>query len=94
MDPLFATALHAVTVEVEGAAVIVDLREGTSLALNGAAAVIWRGLVRGRSPAQIARELVAGFGIDEKRAQSDVAAFLATLAARGLVRAELLEGAA
>lgn len=94
MDPLFATALHAVTVEVEGAAVIVDLREGTSVALNGAAALIWRGLVRGRSPAQVAGELVVAFGIDEQRARSDVAAFVATLTARGLVREGLLEALA
>jgi len=91
MDTLFATALHAVTVEVDGAPVIVDLREGTSVALNGAAAAIWRGLVRGRSPAQVARELAAGFGIDEQRAEADVAAFLSTLAARGLVREGLLD---
>ena len=91
MDPLFATALHALTVEIEGAPFIVDLQEGTSVALNGAAAAIWRGLVRGRSPAQIARGLAAGCGFDEQRAQADVAAFLSTLAVRGLVREGLLE---
>jgi len=36
MDPLFATALHAVTVEVEveGEPVIVDLREDTSVGID------------------------------------------------------------
>jgi len=89
--PLFATALHAVTVEVEGATFIVDLRRGTSVALNGAAVFIWRGLVRGQSPTQIARALAATFGIDEPRAQADVSAFLATLAGQGLIDESLLE---
>lgn len=91
MDPLFATALHAVTVEVGGTTFVVDLREGTSVAFNGAAAAIWRGLVRGRSPGGIAADLASSFAVDEARARTDVAAFLSTLAARGLVRAGLLD---
>jgi hypothetical protein len=90
MDRLFATALYAVTVEADGALFIVDLRDGTSVALNGAAAEIWRGLVVGRPPAQIAVDLAARFGIDEKRAQGDVAAFLSTLVARGFVHERAL----
>ena len=86
-----ATALHAVTVEVMGEPVIVDLREGTSIALNGTAAAIWRGLVRGQAPTQIARDLAAAFGIEEQRARADVAAFLSTLARRGLVGEGLLD---
>jgi len=91
MDLSFATPLHAVTVEVAGAAYIVDLRAGTSVALNRAAALIWRGLVAGQTPAQVARELAAGFAIDEPRARADVAAFLSTLVARGLVPPALAE---
>lgn len=89
MDRLFATALHAVTVEVKGEPFIIDLRQGTSVALNGAAVTIWRGIARGRSPAEISRELVAAFGIDDRRAQADVTAFLSVLTSRGLVREEL-----
>jgi len=88
-DRLFGTALHALTVQVEGALFVVDLRDGGCFELNGAAAVIWRGLVGGRPPAEISRELAARFGIDEPRAQADVAAFVSGLAARGLVREDL-----
>jgi len=85
MDELFATALHALTVDVEGGPVIVDLRDGTSVALNDVAAAIWRGVVRGEPAADVSRELASRFAIDEQRASADVAAFLSTLAARGLV---------
>ena len=92
MAPAFATALHALTVEVEGSVFVVDLRDGTSVALNGAAATIWRGLVRLQPPQQIAAALAAAFGIDERRAHADVSAFLATLIERGLV--DMRDGAA
>jgi hypothetical protein len=91
IDPLFATALHALTVEVEGALYIVDLREGTCFGLNGTAASIWRGLVDGRSPADVARELAAGFRVDQARARADVAALISALVARGLVMDGVLD---
>jgi hypothetical protein len=49
------------------------------LRLNAAGAEIWRGLARGRTPAQIAAELAAAGGVSEDEALRDVEAFAAQL---------------
>ncbi len=85
MTPGFATAIHAIGVELDGAVVVVDMRDGGCLALNPAAARIWRGLERELGPDEIASDLASHFGIDAARAAADVASLVAGLKARGLL---------
>lgn len=62
--------------------VIFDRGRGTYHALNGSASAIWRALADGGSADDIAGRLNARFAADTS---SDVAAFLATALAAGLI---------
>ena len=59
------------------------------LAANATGARIWQLIEHQRTPGEIARQLAAEYGISEERAAADVAAFVAALAARGLVSCEV-----
>ena len=65
--------------------VLLDVQGGMLLASNPVGARIWELIEQQRTRVEIAGQLVADYGISFQRAESDLAAFLADLAARGLV---------
>jgi PqqD family protein of HPr-rel-A system len=65
--------------------VIFDSVSGSYHALNGSAAAIWRALGEGRSAAAIADLLAARFDADRDVIAADVAAFLSSALAAGLI---------
>lgn len=68
--------------------VLLDVRGGVVLASNTVGARIWQLLENGATVAGAAGKLVEEYGIAHERANGDVAAFVATLVARGLVTRE------
>lgn len=71
--------------EVDGEVVILDLSSSKYLALNGPAALMWKRLAVGASPAELAELLLQTYEVDAARAGSDARAFLADCTERGLV---------
>ncbi|HSB85445.1 MAG TPA: PqqD family protein [Ilumatobacteraceae bacterium] len=65
--------------------VVLDLRGSVYLKLNGSGRVLWECLAEPRSDSQLVTVLIETYGIDEKRAASDVAAFVEELRRRELV---------
>lgn len=65
--------------------VILDLEGSVYLKLNGSARVLWERLAESASEAELATALVQRFGIDEARANADVAAFIGELRRRDLL---------
>lgn len=65
--------------------VLLDVAGGLLLASNPIGARVWELLEEQRSRAEIAGHLAADYDISFERAERDVAAFIADLAARGLV---------
>jgi len=68
--------------------VLLDVNGGMLLASNPIGARIWELIQQQRSRDEIAGELAADYDVPLERASSDVAAFVADLAARGLVSEE------
>jgi hypothetical protein len=65
--------------------ILLDERGGLVLASNPVGALIWE-LIEQRSTSDaIVRRLVDEYGVSDERAAADVAAFVAALAARGLI---------
>jgi hypothetical protein len=65
--------------------VLLDVQGGMLLASNPIGARVWELLEQQRSRIEIASHLVTDYNISFERAERDVAAFIADLAARGLV---------
>ncbi len=65
--------------------VLLDVQGGMLLASNPIGARVWQLLEEQRSRLDIAQHLAADYDISFERAEHDVAAFIADLAARGLV---------
>jgi hypothetical protein len=71
--------------EIEGAIVVLDLRSGGYLSVNGSGRRLWPLLVGGATADQLADALQQAYGIAAADAQRDVAAFLDMLSSRGLL---------
>jgi len=71
--------------EVGGEVVALDLASSRYLAVNESGAALWPLLAQGSTRPALAAHLQATFGVDAERATADVDAFLADLAARGLL---------
>jgi hypothetical protein len=65
--------------------VVLDLDGSVYLKLNGTGRVLWEALAESRTEGELTAELVERYGIDESRAATDVAGFLADLRARRLL---------
>jgi hypothetical protein len=65
--------------------VVVDLSGGQYFGLDEIGAVVWDGLVEGRSPEEIAASLLSAYEVDESGAREDVMRFVQELADAGLV---------
>lgn len=71
--------------EIDAEVVAVDISTSTYLSANPAGAILWQMLATGATRAALADRLVETFGIDRERAEADVAAFVDSLATRGLL---------
>ena len=65
--------------------VVLDLKGSVYLKLNGSGRVLWESLAEPRTDSELAAALVDKFGIDDKRAAADVAAFVEQLRSRDLL---------
>jgi len=65
--------------------VLLDVEGGVMLAANAVGARIWQLLEEQQSLDQIARQLAIDYGVPLERADRDLGAFVASLAARGIV---------
>ncbi|OGR51218.1 MAG: hypothetical protein A2049_09170 [Elusimicrobia bacterium GWA2_62_23] len=70
---------------VAGELFVVDAGKARLHELNGPAAVIWEGLAKNRSQAEIAAELAAQFEVGEAAALADVGDFVRELQGAGLL---------
>lgn len=75
---------HIAWQNVAGEVVIIDLKSGTAVGLNGTAGEIWTALENDESDA-IARNLSERFSIPVDQARSDVDEFVAEMLARGFL---------
>lgn len=83
--PRFAPAATVSWTDAGGELVLFDRGRGTYHALNGPASAIWRALGDGRS-AEVVVDLLAGhFTADRDAIAADVAAFLSSALAGGLI---------
>jgi Coenzyme PQQ synthesis protein D (PqqD) len=73
--------------EVGGELVAVDTQTSTYLAANPTGLLLWRALADGTTEEQLAAGLVERFGIEPDRAAADVARFVESVRARGLLAA-------
>ena len=71
--------------EIDGEVIALEARDSTYVAANGAGTRLWHALVAGSTRERLTDELVRTYDIDRERAAADVDAFLAQLAAQGLL---------
>ncbi len=76
---------RAVWREIGDEVVILDVPTTTYLNLNKSARALWKRLDGGASPAELAAELVATYGIPQDQAAADVRGFLDALQERSLL---------
>jgi hypothetical protein len=72
--------------ELDGEAVLLDLRSGRYFGLNGTGARVWALLKDGLERTQIADAIVEEFEVDAEIARADVDVFIVALTERGLIR--------
>ncbi len=68
--------------------VLLDLQASKYFSLNKTGALIWQLLSENQDQSSIARNLADRYGVDEEKAQSDVAELLDQLLRAGLISAE------
>lgn len=73
--------------QIDDEVVMLDTREGTYLALNSSAAVLWTALAAGASRGELAGILVERYGIETRQATEDADEFISSLAECGLLAA-------
>lgn len=71
--------------EVDGEIIALQLDSSEYLSTNGTGAILWKSLARGTSRDELISIIVGEFGIDPEKAAADTDAFLAALAAQGLL---------
>lgn len=79
---------HVVYTEFDGAeAVLVDLNTKRYYTLNETAMLVWRGLERGQTTAEIAREFTDRYDVTTEHAAASVERLVTSLAVHRLLRA-------
>ncbi len=73
---------------LDGEAVIINLQSGTYYSLQGIGAVLWQDIVAGTTPRGLRDRLVRELSVTAAVAVAAIDAFLADLAAEGLVAAD------
>ncbi|MGH8883784.1 MAG: PqqD family protein [Egibacteraceae bacterium] len=71
--------------EVDGETIVLALQSSRYLGLNRTGTVLWPTMVEGTTTMDLIDLLVSRFAIDRDRAESDVAAFVGSCRARGLL---------
>jgi hypothetical protein len=71
--------------EVDGQVVVVDSQQSECFAVNRTGRLLWPQLEAGATRGELIETLTARFDVAEATAAADVDAFLAALAARGLL---------
>jgi hypothetical protein len=86
-DPPGVLRLRSDTIWREADGEVLGLDHGLRnyVSANSAGSVLWKLLVEGATRDDLARALVAEYGIDAQRAASDVEVFLADLRANGFL---------
>lgn len=80
---------HVVYTEFDGReAVLVDLNTKRYYTLNETAMLVWRGLERGQTSAEIAREITDRYEVTAEHAEASVERLVNSLAAHRLLRAD------
>jgi PqqD family protein of HPr-rel-A system len=87
-DEVLRLGRDVLVTELEGEAVVLDVRTGRYFTANRSGAVLLRRLRDGATRDALVAALVAAFGVDEAAARRDALAWLARLADRGLVVAD------
>ena len=78
-------ASHVQATRVEGDYVLMDLKRGVYLGLDPVASRIWQSLSEHGDVARAVEDLCQSYSVEPDRAQADVEAWIAQLAAKGLV---------
>jgi hypothetical protein len=71
--------------EVDGEVVALDGQESEYLGVNRSGASLWPLLAAGTTRDALVEHLCASYGIERARAETDVAAFVESLASKGLL---------
>jgi hypothetical protein len=71
--------------EIDGEVVAIDVQTSTYFSANSSGAILWQMLSEGATHDELVERLTARFEIDRERAETDVAAFVGALHARGLL---------
>ena len=87
-EPLILLSPQAVSCELGGEAVILDIRSGQYFALSPVGAQIWRLLDPPCTLASLCARLVEEYEVELARCQADVSALLDKLATHGLITFE------
>lgn len=83
--PLLRLSPRAVVSELDGGAVLLDLKRKRYLVLNETGGCLCAELARGATPAALAEELARRFEVSREQADGDVRALLTDLRAEGLL---------
>jgi len=79
---------------IDGEAIIINLASGLYYSTDGVGAVVWERLAAGQSAAEILAALGETFGVGRDQLDGDVASFVSSLLAEGLVSQDDGEGGA
>lgn len=71
--------------DFDGELVVLDLAKGDYFGLNEIGAKLWAALVDGRSPSEVADELVSSYDVGRDRLLADLIALTSELLTRGLI---------
>jgi hypothetical protein len=85
IEPLKLRSEQLAWREIEGEAVVLDLRSGTYLSVNVVGRMLWTQLADGATPAELYATVAEAFEIDPATAREDVNRFLTDLTERGLL---------
>jgi hypothetical protein len=86
-EPRFCVNGEVLSRVLDGEAVLLDLGSGSYFGLNEVATLIWSLLERGATLAELERQVVAEFEVDEATVHRELEVWLRDLLARGLIRA-------
>jgi hypothetical protein len=78
-------ARHVFAREFDEELVLLDLTRGEYYGLDRLGARVWNGLVAGRSIAEIARDVLPDYDVEQEVLRADLVALVRDLAQKGLV---------
>ncbi len=85
LDTVARHAKDALWRDLDGEAVIVDLRSGTYFGLDAVGTRIWAGMEKGAPLREVLRGVTESFDVPEEMARADLLRLVETLLAKGLV---------